>query len=408
MAEAEDHVHAALIARFFEAFTKLDGEAMAACYHAEVRYSDPVFPSLQGERAGLMWCMLTSRASDLVVVASGIEADDDAGKAHWEADYTFSKSGNAVHNIMNDTFQFKEGLIVKHTSSFNFPVWAKQALGCMGAIFGSFGFLQTKVRTGAAEQLQRYCDKRIAGAAADVVSEGGAAAGAAAMPLIVERAEESDVLFIADAMLFAERGAWDYGFWDYMISEPLDAAARLRVLAAIATTGTSSPFHWSRFWVARLESGGAAVAAACGYRSAVCSVEDCVPALRSALAIEGVDAEAIESIVHRADFLAACYPAAADYSNSWCIEAVYTAPSARGKGASLAVIKAVAHDYERMGDVPIINIAAYVGNTAAYRLYEKAGYVAVPGDSDSDACEAALRVTRGFRIFSKAAPPPQQ
>ena len=64
MAEAEDHVHAALIARFFEAFTKLDGEAMAACYHAEVRYSDPVFPSLQGERAGLMWCMLTSRASD--------------------------------------------------------------------------------------------------------------------------------------------------------------------------------------------------------------------------------------------------------------------------------------------------------------------------------------------------------
>lgn len=154
------HPHAELITRFYDAFSRCDGDAMAACYHPDVRFSDPVFPDLQGARAGAMWQMLTERAEDLVVVASDIQADDTSGRAHWEADYTFSTTGNLVHNVIDATFEFKDGLIVKHTDVFDFHAWAKQALGFTGLLLGWTGFLQNKVRATAGGQHGRYCEKR--------------------------------------------------------------------------------------------------------------------------------------------------------------------------------------------------------------------------------------------------------
>jgi len=43
--------HAALVQRFYAAFDARDAEAMAACYHPDVVFSDPVFGELRGERA---------------------------------------------------------------------------------------------------------------------------------------------------------------------------------------------------------------------------------------------------------------------------------------------------------------------------------------------------------------------
>ena len=40
---------------FYSAFQKRDAAAMAACYHPDVRFSDPVFPDLRGSRPGDMW-----------------------------------------------------------------------------------------------------------------------------------------------------------------------------------------------------------------------------------------------------------------------------------------------------------------------------------------------------------------
>jgi hypothetical protein len=65
----------ATIERFYAAFDKHDGEAMAACYGESIRFSDPVFPNLEGARAGLMWKMLCARATDLRVRASGVRWD---------------------------------------------------------------------------------------------------------------------------------------------------------------------------------------------------------------------------------------------------------------------------------------------------------------------------------------------
>lgn len=157
---AQPHPNAQLITRFYDAFARRDGDAMAACYHVEARFSDPVFPELRGPEPGLMWQMLCSRAADLKIEASRIQADHAAGSAHWEAWYTFGQTGRAVHNRIDAKFEFRDGLFVRHEDRFDFHAWAKQALGPMGWVLGWTGALQRKVQEQAAKGLAQYRAKR--------------------------------------------------------------------------------------------------------------------------------------------------------------------------------------------------------------------------------------------------------
>jgi ketosteroid isomerase-like protein len=50
-----------LIEKFYTAFQNKDYARMAACYHDEVRFSDPVFTILYGSQAKAMWHMLVER-----------------------------------------------------------------------------------------------------------------------------------------------------------------------------------------------------------------------------------------------------------------------------------------------------------------------------------------------------------
>lgn len=154
------HPNAALIDRFYTAFAARDADAMVACYAPDVHFSDPVFPDLHGERAGAMWKMLAGRAKDLKVVHSGVSADDDTGRAHWEADYTFSASGKLVHNVIDARFEFRDGKIVRHVDNFDLARWAGMALGLPGKLFGGFGFMQNGIRKKAAAGLDAYLAKR--------------------------------------------------------------------------------------------------------------------------------------------------------------------------------------------------------------------------------------------------------
>ena len=76
--------NAELIGRFYAAFQARDAEGMVACYAADVRFSDPVFPALVGERAKAMWRMLVGRGKDLVITGGynvypiEVEAEIDA------------------------------------------------------------------------------------------------------------------------------------------------------------------------------------------------------------------------------------------------------------------------------------------------------------------------------------------
>ncbi len=48
-----------------------------------------------------------------------IEGDDKTGKAKWEAKYTFSKTGNKIHNKITAHFEFKEGKVVNFGADSN-------------------------------------------------------------------------------------------------------------------------------------------------------------------------------------------------------------------------------------------------------------------------------------------------
>jgi ketosteroid isomerase-like protein len=151
-----DHPNAQLIAKFYAAFDRRDGQAMQACYTGDVEFSDEVFPELKGPRAGGMWRMLCAQAKDLRVVASRIEADDTTGTAHWDATYTFTATGRKVRNSIEARFEFKDGLISRHTDSFDFWAWSKQALGFAGTALGWSPLLKYKVRKTAAKALEKF------------------------------------------------------------------------------------------------------------------------------------------------------------------------------------------------------------------------------------------------------------
>jgi ketosteroid isomerase-like protein len=153
------HDHAALIRRFYGAFQQRDAAGMAACYAPQVRFSDPVFPDLRGERAGAMWRMLCERGQDLRIEFSDVCADERRGSAHWDAWYTFSATGRKVHNRIDASFEFEGGRIAAHTDRFDLHRWAGQALGLPGTLLGWTPLLQNRIRAMAAKNLDAWLAK---------------------------------------------------------------------------------------------------------------------------------------------------------------------------------------------------------------------------------------------------------
>lgn len=153
------HTNAELITRFYTAFQNRDGHAMAACYHPQVEFYDPVFQELEGARAKGMWIMLCERAKDLSIEFSKVHADNSVGQAHWDAWYLFSATGRTVHNIIDARFEFEDGLIRKHIDTFDFHRWAGQALGLSGKLLGGTSFMQNKIRKTALAGLDAYMKK---------------------------------------------------------------------------------------------------------------------------------------------------------------------------------------------------------------------------------------------------------
>jgi ketosteroid isomerase-like protein len=146
----------ALIERFYEAFDRHDGDAMAAAYAPGARFSDPVFPGLSGDEPGAMWRMLTGQAKDLRVELLEHDAGEDSGTAHWRAHYTFSQTGRTVVNDVHARFRFENGLIAEHTDEFGFHRWSRQALGTPGLLLGWTPVLRSATRKRARGSLDQF------------------------------------------------------------------------------------------------------------------------------------------------------------------------------------------------------------------------------------------------------------
>lgn len=150
----------ALITRFYQAFQRLDAEAMIACYSADIVFTDPVFGTLRGQEAGDMWRMLTSRAQDFRLTFDQVRAEPGGASAHWVATYLFSQTGRTVVNDIRARFVIEGGLITQHHDSFDLWRWSRQALGMPGLLLGWSPLLQNKVRRQASNGLRSFVRSR--------------------------------------------------------------------------------------------------------------------------------------------------------------------------------------------------------------------------------------------------------
>jgi hypothetical protein len=150
------------IGNFYNAFARLDPDAMADCYADEVAFDDEVF-SLRGKPQVMgMWRMLCAatkeKGADVWKLRFGdVKAQGASGSAHWDAHYRFSATGRLVDNSIDAQFQFgPDGRIVRHRDRFDFWRWSRQALGTPGLLLGWTPTLRGKVRARADGNLRRY------------------------------------------------------------------------------------------------------------------------------------------------------------------------------------------------------------------------------------------------------------
>jgi len=149
------HTNARLIESLYAAFARRDGSAMAACYAPGATFNDPVF-DLRGREIGAMWRMLCERGADLRVEARDISADAHAGRAHWDAWYTFSATGRPVHNEIDSAFTFEDGRIASQRDVFDLWRWSRMALGKKGALLGWTPIVRKAIRKQARQSLDAW------------------------------------------------------------------------------------------------------------------------------------------------------------------------------------------------------------------------------------------------------------
>ena len=150
-----------VIHTFYTDFQGLDYRGMQEAYHVDAEFSDPVFGLLSSQEVKAMWQMLVTRSTDLKISFSDVQASGSIGKCHWEAWYTFSKTGRPVHNIINASFEFRDGKIYRHDDSFSLWKWSRQALGTSGLFMGWAPWLQNKVRNSARRSLVAFSDQLV-------------------------------------------------------------------------------------------------------------------------------------------------------------------------------------------------------------------------------------------------------
>lgn len=150
-----------IIEEFYAGFASHHAETMTSCYHPDIVFNDPAFGTLHGKDAVDMWHMLMEKSKgNIEIEFSDVKANEVSGSARWVATYVFSKTNRKVTNHIHATFEFKDGLIIRHTDHFDLWKWSAQALGFSGLLLGWSGFMQQKIRKQALQSLRHYQSKQ--------------------------------------------------------------------------------------------------------------------------------------------------------------------------------------------------------------------------------------------------------
>lgn len=148
-----------LINQFYIAFQQKNYQAMQHSYADNATFNDSVFVNLDAQQVRAMWQMLIVRGGNLTLAFNNIKEEGNKVTANWEAHYTFSATGKSVVNKINAEFEIQDGKIIKHTDTFDFYKWAKQAFGAGGFLLGWTNVFKEKVRQTAKKKLEDYIQK---------------------------------------------------------------------------------------------------------------------------------------------------------------------------------------------------------------------------------------------------------
>tara|TARA_R110002050_G_scaffold204327_1_gene339679 strand:+ start:166562 stop:167029 length:468 start_codon:yes stop_codon:yes gene_type:complete len=148
-----------IINRFYTAFQSKNAEGMVKFYANNITFEDPAFGKLNGEDAKNMWRMLCANSSDLELEFQITSSNGNQVTAHWEAKYTFSKTGRKVHNKIDATFFIANNEIISHVDQFDLWSWSQQAMGLTGFLLGWSDFFRKKLQKTTHQTLAKYTSK---------------------------------------------------------------------------------------------------------------------------------------------------------------------------------------------------------------------------------------------------------
>lgn len=147
---------AALVARFFEAWGRLDAESLVACLHPEISFSDPMFPNLRREQVPAMWQMLIAsmalHPADFSLRHDIVFLEERKAQVHWQVRFR-NVAGRRIHHKALATLTFWDDRIVRHVDGYPFYGWARQSLGLSGKLLGWNKSYREAVQSAARKQL---------------------------------------------------------------------------------------------------------------------------------------------------------------------------------------------------------------------------------------------------------------
>jgi hypothetical protein len=147
-----------VIESLYRAIDSKDIGAISGCYHPEAHFRDEVF-DLRGRLVPAMWHMLCEGGKDMRITWRELRAEGDQGRGHWDATYTFSRTGRKVVNRIDSEFRFRDGRIVEQRDRFPFWRWSGMALGAPGYLLGWTPLIRGSVRKIAAGNLEKFLDR---------------------------------------------------------------------------------------------------------------------------------------------------------------------------------------------------------------------------------------------------------
>lgn len=187
----------------------------------------------------------------------------------------------------------------------------------------------------------------------------------------IRPATEGDASFIAWVMQEAARSHLPAGFWDLAFFGPDEW--RLGLIERIVRAEARSFCHWSGFLVAEVD--GAPAAALSGYeRPSSTAGTLLLEAMQEAFAAAGWTELQAGALQERIVPFLTCMPEASE--DDWIVEWVATRPEHRGKGLVKALLREILARGSERGHAQS-QISVLIGNTAAQRAYESAGFRAV-------------------------------